>query len=185
MKYIGIILFLVSCIPQEEIFIEPALIPYWNQFQYEAERLGVNLPRKNIIMAVKGIKDMTLNGQYCQGLTWNGSVNNPTATIYINENLFKGDFSTYSIRIEATIFHELGHAFGRHHNSLYYDSAYIFVHPKKGYSQTQSKSWPTSLLTTPNYYKYYLNGEKREYYLKELFGLEDIKEKEGVVILKY
>ena len=108
----------------------------------------------------------------------NGSI------IEISPRLFKKGVG-YSRRVEATVFHELGHGILRRgHNDLYYDSAYLYIDEEKGYRIEQSKIWGKSLMTQPNSFKYWLNDQKREYYLRELFGLETLEQK-GTTLKEY
>ena len=149
MKYFLLIpLFLFSCYPNDDQeFIDPVLLPYYNTFKYEAERLDVQLPSKGVMIYFDDIKS---NG-HCD---WNKHYCN----IKINPEIFHDtDYNTYSHRIEATIFHELGHGLlNRHHLPSVFNSEF-----------------EASLMTIPfGYRKYWINGEKREYYLKELFGIE-------------
>jgi len=184
MRYLVILLIVFSffsCSHDPEYYIDPALMPYWNQFNYEAERLGFQIPDKSFMLVLMTHEELKkIYGKSVNGLCYRRK---KTVTIYIKEELFKGNLLDYSKRVEATVFHELGHGIGREHNSLYYDSLYTFTHPTKGYTKEQSKIWPVSLLTTPNYYKDFIDGSKREYYLRELFGLEEWKEREGVRII--
>ena len=147
MKYVFLILICISCYPNDDHeFIDPALLPYYNTFKYEAERLGVQLPTKGVMIYFDSIDS---NG-HCD---WNKRYCNIT----INFNLFSiDDYDTYSRRIEATIFHELGHGLlNRYHLPSVPDAEY-----------------EASLMTIPmGGRKYWINGEKREYYLKELFQL--------------
>ncbi len=174
--YLGIIICLtnLSCAYEDELYIDPELMPYWNQFNLEAERLGINLNLHSLVLTIE-------EPEYRIPANGLSHTNKRGAIIEISPRLFKDDFQTYSKRVEATVFHELGHGIlRRHHNNEYYDSTYLYVNKAKNISQIQSKIWSKSLMTVPQTYKYYMNGEKREYYLRELFGLS-IKKQNGVL----
>lgn len=173
---ISAILINFSCSYKDELYIDPILMPYWNQFNLEAERLGVNLNIKSVVLTIVEPEYKLTANALCY-TTKKGAI------IEISPRLFKNDFKSYNKRVEATVFHELGHGILlRHHNYEYYDSAYVHI-TKKGQEIIQSKTWPTSLMTCPASYKYYLNGEKREFYLRELFGLPI--EKPNAKIVEY
>lgn len=175
MKYLKLLLFAIiifnfSCVYEDELYIDPELQPYWNQFNLEAERLGVHLNIKSLVLVIEESEyKIRVNG-LCR-------TNKNGAIIEISPRLFKEDFYTYSKRVEATVFHELGHGIlHRNHNNEYYNSAYLYVNKEKGIKQIQSKIWSKSLMTIPQTYQYWTNGKKREYYLRELFGLPTEKQ---------
>ncbi len=149
MKYLFLTLVCFSCYPNDDQeYIDPILLPYYNTFKYEAERLGVQLPTKGVMIYFEeGIK---VNG-HCD---WSKHYCN----IQINPDIFfRHGYDAYSTRIEATIFHELGHGLlNRQHLEAVIDSEF-----------------DASLMTIPYHNrKYWVNGEKREYYLKELFNIK-------------
>ena len=147
MKYLLFISLFFACSYHDgQEYIEPELKPYYDTFIFEAKRLGVQLPRKGVMIYFDDIK---ANGKW----DWSKHYCN----IKINPNLFEpDDYNTYSHRIESTIFHELGHGLlNRHH-----------------IPSVINAEFEASLMTMPyGHRKYWINGEKREYYLKELFQL--------------
>lgn len=147
MKYLLLVLVISGCTYHDsEEYIDPVLLPYYNTFKYEAEKLGVQLPNKGVMIYFDNMK---ANGK-CD---WSEHYCN----IKINPNLFEpDDYNIYSHRIEATIFHELGHGLlNRHH-----------------IPSVPNADFEASLMTMPyGHRKYWINGEKRDYYLKELFGI--------------
>lgn len=145
MKYLLLIFVFFSCTYHDgEEYIDPVLLPYYNTFKYEAERLGVQLPNKGVLICFDDIK---ANGK-CD---WNKHYCN----IKINPNLFEpDDYNNYSYRIEATIFHELGHGLlHRHHveNTTLIEISLMATHH--------------------NGRVHWIDGTMREYYLKELFQI--------------
>ena len=131
------------CIPDNHEYIEPDLLPYYRSFQIEAERLGVDLPSKSIAIVYKSLSN---DRAHCH-------TNKTSIKICVNSNFFIIDSNIYDYKLEATMFHELGHGLlNRSH-----------IDPINGIE--------TSLMTVPGMRKDWINGEKREYYLMELFGL--------------
>lgn len=149
-----LIVTIASCSQQQEAYVDPILQPYWQQFQIEAERLGVDLPNKNLVMYVTD--DIDYPG-HVNGLCRTRK-NNVTIEILNKSHIHEG----YSQSIEATVFHELAHGFfNRDHNTLYYDNI----------SEDSREFVAVSLMTIGSSRKFWNNGQWREYYLKELFGL--------------
>lgn len=136
-------MFFVRCIPNHQEYIDPDLFPYYRSFQIEAERLGVNLPSKSIVLTWKELK---ADRAHCH-------TGKTSIKICVNSNFFIIDSDIYDYKLEATIFHELGHGLlNRSH-----------IDPVNGIE--------TSLMTVPGMRKDWISGEKREYYLRELFEL--------------
>lgn len=134
---------LLSCIPDYSEYLDPDLAQYYHTFQIEAVRLGVNLPSKSIVLTWKELE--VDRAHFHTGKT--------SIKICINSNFFSRD-SEYNYKLEATIFHELGHGLlNRSH-----------IDPVNGIE--------TSLMTVPGMRKDWINGTKREYYLRELFGIK-------------
>ena len=98
MKYLFLI-FSLSCIPDYNEYLDPRLEPYYRTFQIEAERLGINLPRKSIVLIWK---ELEVNRAHCH-------TRKKSIKICVNSNLFIIDPEIYNYKLEATIFHELGH----------------------------------------------------------------------------
>ena len=141
MKYILLFL-LFCCISDDPEYIDPFLAPYYTTFQIEAGRLGINLPSKSVVLTWK---ELEVDRAHCHGGT-------TSIKICVNSNFFRVE-SEYNYKLEATIFHELGHGLlNRSH-----------IDPIDGTE--------TSLMTVPGMREDWINGTKREYYLKELFGL--------------
>ncbi len=135
-------LFLFSCISSQYEYLDPDLAPYYQAFQIEAERLGVNLPSKSIVLTWK---ELEVVRAHCH-------TGKTSIKICVNSNFYNRS-SEYNRKLEATIFHELGHGLlNRSH-----------VEPINGVE--------TSLMTVPGMREDWINGTKREYYLRELFGL--------------
>ena len=122
-------------------YIDPTLLPYYQAFQVEAERLGVNLPSKSIVLTWKELES---DRAHCH-------TGETSIKICVNSIFFSP--SEYDYKLEATIFHEFGHGLlNRSH-----------IDPVDGVE--------TSLMTVPGMRKDWINGTKREYYLRELFGI--------------
>lgn len=137
-----LLLFLISCIPINQEYLDPDLAQYYQTFQIEAERLGINLPSKSIVLTWK-----ELDGVRAHCHTGETSIK-----ICVNSNFYNRS-SEYNHKLEATIFHELGHGLlNRSH-----------IEPVDGIE--------TSLMTVPGMREDWIDGTKREYYLKELFGI--------------
>ncbi|MCK5617537.1 hypothetical protein KAR91_87545 [Candidatus Pacearchaeota archaeon] len=141
MKYLSL-LFLIGCIQNDFEYFDSGLEQYYRTFQIEAERLGVNLPSKSIVLTWK-----ELEGDRAHCHTGKTSIK-----VCVNNNFFNPE-SEYNLKLEATIFHELGHGLlNRSH-----------IDPINGIE--------TSLMSVPGMHEDWINGSKREYYLKELFGI--------------
>ena len=143
MSGLCIILFLASCNPESQEYIEAPLKPYYDTFIYEANRLGVQLPDKSVMMYVE---DMEGENGRCD---WNKKYCN----VKINPAIFKGDFLTYNLSVEATVFHELGHGLlNRYHieNTTLIETSLMAAHH--------------------NGRVHWIDGTMREYYLNELFN---------------
>lgn len=135
-----VFLFLFGCSVSES-YIDPYFLPYYHVFEYESERLGVDLPSKYVMIIWK---DMDSDRAHCH-------TRKTSIKICVNSNFFDQG-SEYDHKLEATIFHELGHGLlGRWH-----------MEPVNGVE--------TSLMTVPGMREQWIDGTKREYYLKELFN---------------
>jgi hypothetical protein len=143
MKYLPFLLLLISCIPDPkgEQYIDPKLRPYFDTFYAEAEKLGVELPTKDVLAYFEEFDG------YRAWTYWNERIIRMRVDPEIH------DWGSYSLEVEATIFHELGHGYlNRHH--LEYTSVPV-----------------ESLMTIPHGGRSgWMDGSMREYYLNELFG---------------
>ena len=141
MKYI-FLLFLISCIQNDFEYFDSGLEQYYRTFQTEAEILGFNLPSKSIVLTWK---ELEADRAHCH-------TGKTSIKICVNSNFFSQSIE-YNLKLEATIFHELGHGLlNRSH-----------IDPVNGIE--------TSLMTVPGLHEDWINGSKREYYLKELLTI--------------
>lgn len=141
MKYL-LLIFLLCCTPDYDEYLDPILDQYYKTFQIEAERFGINLPSKSIVLIWKELES---DRAHCH-------TGKTSIKICVNSNFFSQDIE-YNYKLEATIFHELGHGLlNKSH-----------IDPVNGIE--------TSLMTVPGMREDWINGSKREYYLKELFTI--------------
>lgn len=93
-----------------EYQVAPELKNFVDNFFYEAQIRGVNLPKNNLIIRLKsGLKS---DGKIVNGLTtWQTGLNgDPQVYTWINEEYFNDNNNSYSLFcLESTVFHELGH----------------------------------------------------------------------------
>ena len=140
---IFVFIFLTSCMPNDLEYLDPDLAQYYRNFQIEADRLNINLPDKSIMLI---FEELDTERAHCH--TGKRSIK-----ICVNSNFFSVEPGIYDYKLEATLFHEFGHGFlNRDH-----------IEPINGIE--------TSLMTVPGMREDWINGVKREYYLKELFGM--------------
>ena len=145
MKYLSLLLLVTGCYQVQDLeIVEPELQQYWQQFQIEAQQLGVQLPRRDVMILVS---DDLRQGQraVCSGTK-------RYASIRIARGVLPLD-GEYDLSVEATVFHELAHGLLDRHHMPVEDGAYDQV----------------SLMCVPAHRPSYHDGTKRDYYIKELF----------------
>ncbi len=119
MKYI-ILIFAISfysCeVFESTYYIQPEVNPYMDRFYKEASERGYNFHRNNLIIT---IEDLTPEHPTRMGETIRKSgFGDDQITVHIDDNIF--DDPSDSLRIEYTLFHEMGHALlRRDHNNTW------------------------------------------------------------------
>ncbi len=139
MKYLPLILIIFGCSFEfeDEKIIDPLLQEHYETFIYEAGIRGVDLPNKAVMIYV----DETYQGRAVCNTT------RRSATIRVSKFWFE---NSPRYRIEATIFHELGHGLLERGHLEMYDGA------------------PRSLMRVPSMRDDY--QENRTEYINELFN---------------